>query len=719
MFNFSSDTSGIFYSDAFGNETITQATISTDSSTATVYYRDNTFGTPTITAARASGMTLGSDTKNIRIRSNLSDHSKYTSASPASSQTEGDRTELHRPNEIAVVDSSLADYQVLVEAAEQAGMEVILLSSRGDGVAEMAAALAGRSGIEALHIFSHGSNGRIILGEASLNNDTLDAYGDELAVIRQSLSEEGDILLYGCNVAADDEGQTFVNRLAEITQGDVAASDDITGAVSLRGDWILEEASGPVSSSAISSDLLNTFTHILATPASITTFDIESGWDNIVSGPPPVIAEDVLSSGWDFSADGDGDSSTRVQYWDEYANVFGRDAVGFSDAGSITQLLWGQIASNDGSDFTLYSIGMRLDYDPNSSTDTMTFIGYRDGSQVAGATSTFNLSSSPSGTFRKWKTYNFYHKDEFANIDALRIVPPAGVEVSSIFIDSIKINPPRISSATYDPDTGLLVVSGVNFTAFDGANNDIVANKFMIVGEGGDSLRYTLTNTDNVEITSATEFRLSLSATDKDEVNQILNKGGTSSTDGTSYALRADSGFLAAFPSASDNTGSSGSGINGIDVLSVPPPSITSATYDNVTGELVVTGDGFTQKYGSWDIVADQFPITGEGWATYTLTDTPGVGITSATSFTLTLSTTDKAEVNALINNAGTSSTGGTPYNLAAAEDWAAGADATVDIADQTGNGITATVKNNPPSITSTAITSVDDDSVYSYTLIG
>ncbi|MEO5344028.1 MAG: DUF4347 domain-containing protein, partial [Gammaproteobacteria bacterium SHHR-1] len=167
-------------------------------------------------------------------------------------------------NQIAVIDTQVQDYQVLEQAAREAGLDVILLSGQGDGVAELAAALAGRSGIEALHIFSHGSNGRIILGGASLNNATLDAYGDELAVIRQALSEEGDILLYGCNVAADDEGQAFVHRLAEITQGDVAASDDITGAVSLQGDWVLEVASGPVNSSAISSDLLNTFTHILA-----------------------------------------------------------------------------------------------------------------------------------------------------------------------------------------------------------------------------------------------------------------------------------------------------------------------------------------------------------------------------------------------------------------------------------------------------------------------
>jgi hypothetical protein len=46
-------------------------------------------------------------------------------------------------HQIAIIDSSLTDYQVLADAAWAAGMEIILLSGRGDGVAELAAALNG------------------------------------------------------------------------------------------------------------------------------------------------------------------------------------------------------------------------------------------------------------------------------------------------------------------------------------------------------------------------------------------------------------------------------------------------------------------------------------------------------------------------------------------------------------------------------------------------
>ena len=60
-----------------------------------------------------------------------------------------------------------------------------------------------------------------------------------------------------------------------------------------------------------------------------------------------------------------------------------------------------------------------------------------------------------------------------------------------------------------------------------------------------------------------------------------------------------------------------------------------------------------------------------------------------AVNITVTLNATDKVGVNQIANKNGTSSTGGTTYNLAAAEDWAAGADAAVTVADLTGNGVT------------------------------
>jgi hypothetical protein len=256
---------------------------------------------------------------------------------------------------------------------------------------------------------------------------------------------------------------------------------------------------------------------------------------------------------------------------------------------------------------------------------------------------------------------------------------------------------PAITGATYDAGTGTLVVTGSGFLSLAGAGNDVVADKFTFTGEGGAT--YTLTDTASVDITSGTSFTLTLSATDRAAVDRIANRDGTSATSGTTYNLAAAEDWAAGADAAvvtADTTG------NGVTVGNVPVPAITSATYDASTGTLTVTGSGFLSLSGAGnDIVANKFTFTGEGGATYTLTDTANVEITSGTSFTLILSAADKAALDQIVDKNGTSAAGGTTYNLAAAEDWAAGADAAIVTADTTGNSLTASNVEATPVVTS------------------
>ncbi|MBC3807165.1 DUF4347 domain-containing protein [Undibacterium seohonense] len=255
---------------------------------------------------------------------------------------------------------------------------------------------------------------------------------------------------------------------------------------------------------------------------------------------------------------------------------------------------------------------------------------------------------------------------------------------------------PTLESATYDANTGTLIVTGTNLVKAIGSNNDITASKISIRGEG--NVTYVLTDTADVDITSATSFTLILSAADKAGLNQYINKDGTLPTSASSlYLVKGADDWNTVI------TGGDTKDIvnNFITVSNVAVPTITSATYNASTGNLVVTGTGFTHlnNGGTDDIIANKFTITGEGGSTYTLTNTANVEITSGTAFTLVLSATDKSALNQIVNKSGSSSTGGSTYNLAAAEDWAAGADAAVVVADTIGDGITATV--TPPAITS------------------
>jgi hypothetical protein len=264
-----------------------------------------------------------------------------------------------------------------------------------------------------------------------------------------------------------------------------------------------------------------------------------------------------------------------------------------------------------------------------------------------------------------------------------------GATVSTDMIDSTGngitvsgVVDPAISTVAYDATSGVLSVTGTNFINEIGATNDVDLTKFTLSGEAGGS---TVVTTTSVEITSATAFSATLSTADKLIVNGLLNKNGANAGDNTLYNLAAAEGWM---PGAASSPGIV-DGTTGITVSNVPIASITLATYAADTGTLIVTGSNFVSKSGSTnDIDVTKLTLNGEGNNTYTLTTT-NVDIIDANSFSVVLNVTDKANINGLLNKNDTTADDGATYNLAAAEDWLAGAAASAVIADLTNNAIT------------------------------
>ncbi len=141
------------------------------------------------------------------------------------------------------VDRRVADFESLVAGATA---EVIILDPDQDSIAQISQALAGRQGLSSIHIVSHGNTGDLLLGQSGVNQNNLGQYEDALIGWRSALSEDADILLYGCDVGQGAGGQGFIQRLADLTGADVAASDDLTGTAALGGDWDLEVQSGDI-----------------------------------------------------------------------------------------------------------------------------------------------------------------------------------------------------------------------------------------------------------------------------------------------------------------------------------------------------------------------------------------------------------------------------------------------------------------------------------------
>lgn len=154
-------------------------------------------------------------------------------------------------DQIVFIDAGVESAEDLVSSVPS-GAQVVFLDSRRDGVGQIAAALEGRSGISAIHILAHGGEGELQLGSTTLTAGSIaGAHADEMNVIRQALSGEADILVYGCDFAAGEDGAAAVAALADATGADVAASTDATGAAGLGGDWDLETRAGDIETTAL------------------------------------------------------------------------------------------------------------------------------------------------------------------------------------------------------------------------------------------------------------------------------------------------------------------------------------------------------------------------------------------------------------------------------------------------------------------------------------
>jgi hypothetical protein len=185
--------------------------------------------------------------------------------------------------EMVVIDAGVRGYQQFVEGVQAAEsgnrkFEVVILDPRRDGIQQISDALTGRQGIEALHILSHGTEGAVQVGNTWLNAQDLPDYRNAIAGWKSALAEDADLLLYGCDVAAHEDGRAFTDALASLTGADVTASDDPTGTPQLGGDWDLEARVGTIETATLASGLaLQGWNGLLAPLTVSTTNDVLDG----------------------------------------------------------------------------------------------------------------------------------------------------------------------------------------------------------------------------------------------------------------------------------------------------------------------------------------------------------------------------------------------------------------------------------------------------------
>ena len=146
-------------------------------------------------------------------------------------------------NQLVFIDSAIEDPEVIIENLS-GSPEIIFLDQTGeDEVFVIGECLRAYQQVDGVHIFSHGQPGQISFANAELNQQTLPQYKESIAGWRNFLSQDADIIFYGCDVASGESGDSLIQDISQITGADILASVDQTGK---DGDWDLETAVGEI-----------------------------------------------------------------------------------------------------------------------------------------------------------------------------------------------------------------------------------------------------------------------------------------------------------------------------------------------------------------------------------------------------------------------------------------------------------------------------------------
>ncbi|MBD2257439.1 DUF4347 domain-containing protein [Pseudanabaena sp. FACHB-2040] len=169
---------------------------------------------------------------------------------------------------LVIIDAGVDDYEFLVSGVVP-GASVVVLNSEQDGVAQITQALEKATvPVTELHIVSHGAPGTLYLGNTQLSLETLNYYAPQISqwlASSDSLLSPPSLLLYGCNIAAGDAGEEFIEKLQSLAKASILASTTKTGTSSLGGDWNFQIQTGSSQAkAAFTSETILEYSSIMA-----------------------------------------------------------------------------------------------------------------------------------------------------------------------------------------------------------------------------------------------------------------------------------------------------------------------------------------------------------------------------------------------------------------------------------------------------------------------
>ena len=162
---------------------------------------------------------------------------------------------------------------------------------------------------------------------------------------------------------------------------------------------------------------------------------------------------------------------------------------------------------------------------------------------------------------------------------------------------------PEISAATYNGKDRTLTIEGVNFWPKTSVK-DIDVSKFTITGEGNET--YTLTSED-VELTSLTEFTINLNDTDQAKLEQLLNQQGSNPGEGSTYNIAVADDWATGADSADDISDMTGNPLIVVDTFA---PQFDSAAVSSDGSKIILT---YNESLSSTTSATSAFAVTTDG----------------------------------------------------------------------------------------------------------
>ncbi|MFB6317403.1 DUF4347 domain-containing protein [Saccharicrinis sp. FJH54] len=137
--------------------------------------------------------------------------------------------------DLVVIDESIQDINLLKESTLR-DAEILLVNEESEVWFEIYRIINTNSNIKQVHLLLPVKDGKLVLNNVSYDQNTIGDVFDIKLLKNKNIS----LLFYGSNFACQEQGKALINKISELTNLKVAASETKTAGENAGGDWGLE-----------------------------------------------------------------------------------------------------------------------------------------------------------------------------------------------------------------------------------------------------------------------------------------------------------------------------------------------------------------------------------------------------------------------------------------------------------------------------------------------